>query len=721
MASIAPAISKLNIAPAPVVANSCLEVNNGKDLTSSDPKFQVVVKLPTQSTTTHNPPRRVIPRPPLPLYTPPRQRNNQRQNRGQTFLTRQRRALGCEYQSQRKVAHSFPTPLFSYASNELSEARPSTFAQSVDQTGSGSPAGKEPSQAASPNKQKHNMSSSDESDDIVLRDFRTKSKQRNVENALPHISESGDKDIPPGGNSHDPRDEPAAERKRVPTRAEIRAELEKLKKEELANFNKRQEETEVETADPAVLAKCRDGPGVDPDSKVYQDIAKRRRVRPVVETKPSSRPESSGEESPEDDNLEQLEELKANYDWEKLLPQWDAYRNDLVMYPNVINGEVTLASEPTEAQRELQAKFLLYDRHPHASQNVNKLPPFPESLEWQPDSHLCNWFYVPPEMYHVDKWKLKFRRFLDYTIVMSCYADNYHKSFWDGTAHPDGINTFFIPKLPDHTTILDPNDEQGLLHRSETAEGYCKNLAMHTKKEEEDEEQRLLRVRRANEAFLASREVNPNAPKVNIYLRPAEMRDVPQLLLIYNWYARESSFSIHTRDVTPDYIRERIQAAKAAQLPFIVAVERSNYRQREAIFGYATASEYISGPDTAGKFTAQLEVFVLPQQQRKGVGYCLLDKLLQICDPMYMSKEGYTFDNRGMGGYSLGGQRVLARLIFCVSIKPEDRAVYRWTRDWLEKYGFELQGQLKGAACKFERLLDVYYFVRNTTFVLNYR
>ncbi|OOF95445.1 hypothetical protein ASPCADRAFT_507303 [Aspergillus carbonarius ITEM 5010] len=550
------------------------------------------------------------------------------------------------------------------------------------------------------------MSSTDESDDIVLRDFRNKGKQRNVEDALPRTSDSVYKDISPEGNIHEPTGQPATERKRSPTRSEIRAELEQLKKEALANFRKKQEEVEVETADPAVLAKCRDGPGVDPDSKICEEIAKRRRVRPVLETdsnvEPSTRPEISGEE-PEDDSLENLEELKENFDKDKLMPQWDAFRNDLVFYPNVINGQVTLASEPTEAQRELQEKFLLFDCHPHASQDVNKLPPFPESLEWQPDSHLCNWCFVPLGVYHVDKWKRKFRRWLDYTIVMSCYADNYHKSFFDGTAHPDGVHTFFIPELPDHTTILDPNDEQGQLHRNETAEGYCKNLAMHTKKEEEDEEQRLLRVRRANEAFLASREVNPNAPKANIYLRPAEMRDIPQLLPIYNWYARESSLSIHTRDLTPDYIRERIQAAKVAQLPFIVAVERS-CREREAIFGYATASEYTAGPDTAGKFTAQLEVFVLPEKQRKGVGYCLLDKLLQICDPMYMSKEGYTFDNRGVGGYSLGGERVLARLIFCMNIKPEDRAVYRWTRDWLERHGFEMQGQLKGAACKFERL-----------------
>ena len=148
MVPIAPAISKLDIAPAPVVANSCVEANDSKDATPSDPKSQVVVKLPTHSTTTHSSTRRVTPRPPLPLYTPPRQRNNQCQNRGRSFPTRQGRALGSEYRSQRKVAQSFPTPLFSYTPNEPFEAEASTVAQSIDQTGSGTPAGKKLSQAA---------------------------------------------------------------------------------------------------------------------------------------------------------------------------------------------------------------------------------------------------------------------------------------------------------------------------------------------------------------------------------------------------------------------------------------------------------------------------------------------------------------------------------------------------------------------------------------------
>ncbi|RAL05245.1 GNAT family N-acetyltransferase [Aspergillus ibericus CBS 121593] len=724
MALITPAISMLETSPTPVATNSRVEIHDSKDPTSSDRETQVVVKLPTTSTTIHDTPRRAIPRPSQPLYRPPRQRNSQRQSQDQSFLPRRGKALGSEYQYQRKVAHSFSAPLFSYASKETFEAGPSTVTQKVDRAASSSPAVKNPEQAASPeDKQvtKRNMSSTNGSDEIVLRDFRNKDKQRNVEETLPHT-----KNTSLESNVPEVKGESAAEREKRPPREEVRAELDRLKKQALVDYAKRQEEVALETADPAILAKCRDGPGVDPDSEIYAEIAKRRRVRPVEEAdlnvEPPSRPESSGEEEKlEDDSLSNLEELEASFEPEKLSHLWDAYANDLVLYPKVINGQVTLATEPTEAQRELQKKFKVFACHPHASQDVNKLPPYTEDLDWQLDSHLCNWWFVPPNIVNVDEWKRSLRRWLDNSIVMSCYIDQYHKSYFDGTAHPDGSTSFYIPDLPDHTTILDPSDEKGRLHRCETAEGYCKNLVSHIKKEEKDEAQRLMRVRRANEAFLANREVNPNTPKANIYLRPAQMKDVPQLLLIYNRYARESCLSIHTQDLKPDYVRGRIQAAKSAQLPFLVAVERGSRREREAIFGYATATEYSPGQYTTGRFTAQLEVFVLPEHQKKGIGYCLLDKLLQICDPAYCSKEGYTFDNRGVGGYSLGGERVLARLLFIMTILPEDVEVHSWTRKWLEKYGFEVQGQLKGAASKFDRLLDVFYLVRKTTFVLNYR
>ncbi|GLA94097.1 hypothetical protein AtubIFM57143_001043 [Aspergillus tubingensis] len=77
----------------------------------------------------------------------------------------------------------------------------------------------------------------------------------------------------------------------------------------------------------------------------------------------------------------------------------------------------------------------------------------------------------------------------------------------------------------------------------------------------------------------------------------------------------------------PGDIRQGIQAAKDAHLPFIVAVERGSGNQRENIFGYATAKDY-TGSETSGRYTAELESFVIPEQQRKGIGNCLMDKLL---------------------------------------------------------------------------------------------
>ncbi|OJI89198.1 hypothetical protein ASPTUDRAFT_70809 [Aspergillus tubingensis CBS 134.48] len=119
----------------------------------------------------------------------------------------------------------------------------------------------------------------------------------------------------------------------------------------------------------------------------------------------------------------------------------------------------------------------------------------------------------------------------------------------------------------------------------------------------------------------------------------------------------------------PNIVEVSLQFGQNARLPFIVAVERGSGNQRENIFGYATAKDY-TGSETSGRYTAELESFVIPEQQRKGIGNCLMDKLLQVCDGNASSpKAGATpvsvtpiskaqagkFANARMTGAALGG------------------------------------------------------------------
>ncbi|GKZ41222.1 hypothetical protein AbraIFM66951_008620 [Aspergillus brasiliensis] len=563
------------------------------------------------------------------------------------------------------------------------------------------------------------MSSTDDSDYVVLRDPKVATLPDVQDAPKQTVKETGG-GTTPGGSIQQPAGEPSEERKL--TRTELRAEIKRLQKEELAKIHQKLGKEEVETADAEVVAKCRDGPGVDPYSEVYRAIEKYRRVRRTEEVDLDVEALSIVDflnEEQDDDDLDNLEQL-SNIDHLILARQWDAYEKQPFIYPKVINEQVTLSPEPSEEQATLRAKFQNWAAHPFSSQhNLPNFPPEAYKLGETFDEN-CDWWLAPPMLPFQDKWLLKFRRWLDDTISDACYAEIYHEGFFDGTAHPDGIRSFLIPDLPKIPTILDPNDELGRRHRHETAAGLSYNFDMHWKIEAELEEQRLALARQRQMELMATLPPNPNTPKANIYLRPVQLCDVHQLLPIYNWYAANSFVSVDVESLTPGDVQQRIQAARDSRLPFIVAVERGTGQQREAIYGYSIAKDY-GGPDTSGKYTVELEVFVHPDQQRKGVGNCLFDKLLHVCDSNHRYKGGYDFNNLGLNCYHLGGRRELARLIVTFTYTPEERQSKSWVRDWLAKHNFELQGRLCGVRAKNGRLLDVAYFVRNNIFPLPYR
>ncbi|GKZ71084.1 hypothetical protein AnigIFM63309_002007 [Aspergillus niger] len=691
--AIATAIPKCFKAPEPVVATSRLPLNESKPPSHPSSSSKITVKLPVPLSglrdTSHISVSRSSPSP----YIPPHIRNHQYQNPDQRILPRNKGGLGTEQRNRRGTAHTFHTPLISHVSKATE--RPVN---------------------------KGKMSSGGDSDYVVLRNPRAETLQPKVQDASGQTGLEAGGDTPPGGSIQQPAGEPPGE-KQPTTRAELRAEIRRLQKEELAKIYQNLCKEEVETADDEVVAKCRDGPGVDPKSEVYQEIEKNRCVRPMEEVDLNVEALSmvnDSDKEPEDDRLDNLEELKFSFDSLLKAPQWDAYEKQSLNYPQVINNQVTLSPEPSEAQATLRAKTQKFGVHPYASRGAP--PTFPPSAyqKWRKYDHLCDWWWAPPMLPFYDSWLQKFRSWLDETIENACYADIYHKGFFDGTAHPDGVRTFLIPDLPKATTILNPNDELGHRHRHETAAGLSYNLVMHKKVDAELEEQKLALSRRMQLECMATMPPNPNTPRANIYLRPAHVGDANQLLPIYNWYAQNSFVSVDIGTVQPDDVRERIQTARDARLPFIVAVERGSGHQRETIFGYATAKDY-TGWETSGRYTVELELFVIPEQQRKGIGNCLMDKILQVCDGNHRTKGGYDFNHTGLSGYGLGGHREFARLIFKFTYIPEERQSKSWVRDWLAKNNFELQGRLCGVRAKNERLLDVAYFVHNNIFALPYR
>lgn len=498
--------------------------------------------------------------------------------------------------------------------------------------------------------------------------------------------------------------------KRDPFKAAPPATLEELKKLQQEIITKahlnRFKDLDSPSTNPEALVKVREGPGTDPKSEIYLELAKHRNVPGKTSSASSSAAAQSRRASSDDDP-----QVKTKIWLERCRAQWINYTESPSVYPVIEDGRLLLLSEPTSGPALVKTS----DQDFGLRMNIEgvdevEISDQPAEHNWG-DAFYADWEFRPRACSSFEAFRDWFRRWLDSTIPICCYVDIYHPAFFDGTAHPDGEQSLIIPDFDDHTTRLDWNDEESRLHYHETVEGYCYNWKLQVKKEEEKEQERKVRARKAYiEGTKSPPVVNTPTPKANIYLRPVESRDVTELLEIMNWYIQRSTLTVDIARLDEEELRERIETSKRERLPFIVAAERRSAQSRrktsQKLLGYALVTG-AAGDRTAARFTAELEIFVRPEYKRRGIGRCLMDKLLEVCDPTYNPLGGYFFDAdwEDRPGYRPGGRRRLARLIFVLSYPYDDRQQYKWVHEWLEnEYEFEQQGVLNGARIKFSRL-----------------
>ncbi|GFF41435.1 hypothetical protein IFM58399_06265 [Aspergillus lentulus] len=60
------------------------------------------------------------------------------------------------------------------------------------------------------------------------------------------------------------------------------------------------------------------------------------------------------------------------------------------------------------------------------------------------------------------------------------------------------------------------------------------------------------------------------------------------------------------------------------------------------IIGYALATDSLR-LQTTGRYTVELEIFIKPDHKRRGIGKCLLDKLIGMRDATYVPKRGFFY------------------------------------------------------------------------------
>ena len=323
-----------------------------------------------------------------------------------------------------------------------------------------------------------------------------------------------------------------------------------------------------------------------------------------------------------------------------------------------------------------------------------------------------DWLYPTLFENQLPAFILQFRAWLSSAAGVPDNLITNRRSFFDGTAHCDGINSFFIPEVDELVTFLDHSDKHNAAHAHETSAGYMHNYMTRIAKEKAEEAQRKLMAKleyREMMKKLDEQKPNPNVPKASIYLRPVENHDIHELTNIYNWYIRNTVRCLELQEITEQEMINRKDEILRERLPFIVAIERKPNnigRMVEAVVGFASATDF-TGPNTASRHTAELELFAHPQKLRLGIGKCLIDKLLEATDRAYVAKSGYFFDAKLVvrPTYFNGGSRPLARLIFLIHFPVKEDAEYLWIKDWLEKnFMFEEQAMLKGTGFKQDKM-----------------
>ncbi|KAF7948841.1 hypothetical protein EAE96_008024 [Botrytis aclada] len=269
------------------------------------------------------------------------------------------------------------------------------------------------------------------------------------------------------------------------------------------------------------------------------------------------------------------------------------------------------------------------------------------------------------------------------------------------------VNNIILSKAPHHEpTIpdtLNSSDEQKRLHQTaaKDAATYFRNVERARKAQE----QSVLATNAHYEQQMAEDpEPNPSAPKIEIYLRPATEADAKHILEIYNHYIRESYIPEDQEPVAEKDILFLIQVTKKEKLPFVVAVKgcvpaksanpkvKTKLPQYENIvgFGYTEIRGCgLTGRSTGrSRFTHNLHFYVHPEYTRKGIGGCVLDRLLLVSSRAWSSHGGYNWlnpDNDPTYGHGCGAR--CHQMIIELPVKKDDLNC-EWMKKFLRNFWF---------------------------------
>lgn len=164
-------------------------------------------------------------------------------------------------------------------------------------------------------------------------------------------------------------------------------------------------------------------------------------------------------------------------------------------------------------------------------------------------------------------------------------------------------------------------------------------------------------------------------------------------------------------------MRQRINAITNANLPYLVAILKTPLKTTsgyvsEKVIGYVNLDEYCS-PTSLFRYTFTMELFVHPGYRSKGIGRCLVDKLLEMADGCYHARGGYEYLNNYEYLKNGPGRVIKTILVNCHHENRED-ADKGWQAKFLNFCRFHRYGRLSSVGYKHGKVVDVSIYSHQT-------
>ncbi|KAL2038609.1 hypothetical protein N7G274_008657 [Stereocaulon virgatum] len=296
----------------------------------------------------------------------------------------------------------------------------------------------------------------------------------------------------------------------------------------------------------------------------------------------------------------------------------------------------------------------------------------------------------------------------------SLRLDTNSPNFQTGSGLAGGMQTFMSPIDEVHHETIPNDDDFTQARREQNAAAAVE--AMKAKESADSTSLKSgkdkVRARKERMKFLKERDsssagiLSPYAPEANIYLRPAEHKDMRQCADIYNYYVQETDSAPEFKPVDELHWRDRLQEVHDEGNPFIVAIHLGQKRgkaaqnirrkKQETVVGFAAATDY-GLQRTCYRFTKEMDLWVHKDHVRQGIGRTILDRMLAALDPGYNLLECVPF----LGNYALdrwvgGGHCITKAIVINILHSDAEKSDVEWKKKWLsgDRINFQHAGSL---------------------------